>query len=165
MKEIAPKIASQKVPSAVKKGDKSQSVKSFLKYVMALSTCLGIATTGFIILIPLLFPQFYTTFTSDMIVIGLLKKVIPIVGLQLILVGFCLTIEGVVSGARKFLSLSMFTNISAIISAYFVHKAMDVSSIWSRGINSFFALRFITGLLLVRSIVKEKKGAKKGEVM
>ena len=68
-----------------------------------------------------------------------------------------LSLEGMLSGANKFVLLSMCTSLSAVISAFGVYSASNIVQIWVYGISSFIGLRFFSSALGVRHVYKNLK--------
>lgn len=132
----------------------TKKVKSLVVYMTRFSALQGLVTTGVLLVAT---PYLPTLFTTDLAIRGHLQSLMPQLAWQQVLVSFTLVAEALAIGGNRFGLLAVGTTLATILSVGQIKQATTVVDIWSRGIVTLFAGRFLTAILGVIQVIRDQK--------
>jgi putative MATE family efflux protein len=121
-----------------------KKVRSLISYMLRFASLQGLVTTGLVLAVGPILPQF---FTPDPVIGAQLHALMPQLAWQQLLVSLTLVTESLAIGGNQFRLLAVGTTLSTIVSMWQLKQATTLVDIWSRGIVALFAGRLITSLI------------------
>ena len=129
-----------------------EKLLSLVKYMLRFSILQGLVVTGGFLLMTPYLPGWFVP--DDPIVRGHLKRLLPHVAGQQLLVSLTLILESLAVGGKQFRLLAIGTTLSTVLSISQIRSASTVVGVWSRGIVGLFVGRMVTAAIGTLRVVQ-----------
>lgn len=123
---------------------RTRRVRSLTKYMFKVATVQGLLSTMLIFGMGGIVP---TLFTTDETIRAHLRRLVPNLAWQQILISWTLVVESLAVGGQQFGLLAGGTILSTVGAVLQIRQCHTVQQIWARGIVSLFAGRLLTALI------------------
>jgi Na+-driven multidrug efflux pump len=134
-----------------------KKVRSLLSYMGRVASIQGLIATGILLAAAPILPKL---FTSDAIIGGHLRSLMPTLAWQQPLVSLTLVAESLAVGGNQFQLLAAGTTISTIFCMEQLREATSVVGIWSRGIVALFIGRLVTSIIAIWRVLRDNRDKK-----